>query len=59
MGFFEAFGRRVEQFKQTAEKTAAETADYRCRACDARFNTRANECPECGETAVTPTETKE
>lgn len=34
MGFFTKVGRQVEQFKQTAKKTAEENTDYRCRACD-------------------------
>lgn len=59
MGFFETVGRRVEEFKQTAKKTAAETATYRCRACDARFDTMEDPCPECGATAVAPTETED
>lgn len=59
MGFFTKVGRQVEQFKQTAKKTAEENADYRCRACDARFNTSGNQCPECGAKKVVPTRTEE
>jgi len=59
MGLFEKFGRQVEQFKQTAKEATEENADYRCRACDARFNTREDRCPECGATNVSPTRTEE
>ena len=49
MGLFKKFGRQIEQFKQTAKNTAEENVDYQCRACDARFATRHDQCPECGE----------
>lgn len=55
MGFFETVGRQVEQFKRSAKKAAAESADYRCRACDARFNTHDDQCPECGTTEIVST----
>jgi len=57
MGFFETVGRQVEQFKQTAKEAARENADYRCRACDARFEKSEDRCPECGAEEVVPTET--
>jgi len=56
MGLFETFGRRVEQFKQTAKEAAESNADYRCQACDARFDTFEDGCPECGATEVTTTQ---
>jgi len=59
MGLFEKFGRQVEQFKQTAKEAAEENATYRCRDCDARFNTHEGQCPECGAKEVTPTERTE
>jgi rRNA maturation endonuclease Nob1 len=53
MGIFNKLGRQVEQFKQTAKEAAAESADYQCQACDSRFHTEYEECPECGAAAVT------
>ncbi|WP_433623710.1 hypothetical protein [Halomicrococcus sp. NG-SE-24] len=59
MGLFEKLGRQVEQFKQTAKKTAEENASYRCQACHERFDADYDRCPECGAEQVTPTETAE
>lgn len=59
MGFFNEIGRRVEQFKRTAQKTAEESANYRCRACDARFNAYDDQCPNCGETEIARTDAEE
>ncbi|WP_323190117.1 hypothetical protein [Halostella sp. PRR32] len=59
MGLFEEFGRQVEQFKQTAKERAEETANFRCRACDARFNTDDGQCPECGAAKVESTKSEE
>ena len=59
MGFFREVGRQVEQFKRTAKETAEEDASRRCRACDARVNTRHDECPACGATEFTQTATEE
>ena len=59
MGFFERIGRQVEQFKQTAEESTAENADYHCRACGAGFNAHEGQCPDCGAKAVTSTEPAE
>lgn len=59
MGLFEKFGRQVEQFKQTAKAASEENADYRCQACDARFNTFEDRCPECGAKEVTTTQPDE
>lgn len=56
MGLFNRLGREVEQFKQTAKNAAEEDAEYRCRACDARFTTRHDRCPECGAETVEPTD---
>lgn len=52
MGIFRKVGRQVEQFKRTATEAAEEDADYRCRACDARFDAHEGRCPECGATEV-------
>jgi len=53
MGFFNKLGRQVEQFKQSAKEVAEEQADYQCRACDARFHTEYDECPECDTGEIT------
>ncbi|MFC7007364.1 hypothetical protein [Halalkalicoccus salilacus] len=58
MGIFNRLGREVEQFKQTAKNAAAEDAEYRCRACDARFTAQNDRCPECGAKEVEPTESE-
>jgi rRNA maturation endonuclease Nob1 len=52
MGLFEKAGRKFESFVQTAEEAADETADFACEACDARFHTARDECPECGGAVV-------
>lgn len=52
MGFFNKLGREVEQFKQNAKAAADESAEYQCQACDARFHTEYDECPECGAQEV-------
>ena len=54
MGFFERMGRKVEQFKRTAEEEAERSVDYRCRTCGERFRTDHDECPECGAETVGP-----
>ncbi|MFC6787212.1 hypothetical protein ACFQFH_15480 [Halobaculum halobium] len=59
MGFFERMGRQVEQFKQTAKNEAEQHADYRCRACEERFQTDYDECPECGAATVESTTDEE
>ena len=53
MGIFNRLGREIEQFKQNAKAAAEETADYRCQACNARFQTEYEECPDCGSQEVT------
>ena len=53
MGLFKAVGRRVERFKQTAQETADENAEYRCRTCDVALQTDHDRCPECGAKTVT------
>lgn len=58
MGFFNRLGRQVEQFKQSAQEVAEEP-DYQCRACDARFHTEYDECPECGAQEITSRTTTE
>lgn len=55
MGFFNELGRRVETFKRTAKDAAEEHADYQCRACEERFDTEHEQCPECGGDLVTAT----
>jgi len=52
MGIFNRLGREVEEFKQNAKQAADERHDYRCEACDARFSTAYDECPDCGADAV-------
>ncbi len=52
MGFFKRVGRQVEQFKQTATDTAAKESDYQCEACEARFHTMHEQCPECGGESI-------
>lgn len=52
MGFFENLGRKVEEFKRTAEETAAEEATHGCRSCGERFYRDHDECPACGADAV-------
>lgn len=59
MGLFERLGREVEEFRQTARRTAAESADYRCRACGERLHTDHEQCPECGADHVAPAESDE
>lgn len=54
MGFFNEVGRQVEQFKQTVQATVDESAAYRCSACDERFHSRREQCPECGATEIEP-----
>lgn len=52
MGFFENLGRKVEEFKRTAQETAAEEATHVCRSCGERFYTNHDDCPECGAAVV-------
>lgn len=52
MGLFNALGRKVEEFKQTAASSAESNADYLCAACDERLQADHEECPACGEAAV-------
>ena len=52
MGFFENLGRKVEEFKRTAEETAAEEATYVCGSCGERFFNEHEECPACGAETV-------
>ena len=53
MGIFNKLGRQAEQFKQKAKEAAGEQADYQCQACDVRFHTEYDECPECGAQEIT------
>ena len=53
MGFFNKLGRQVEEFKQNATEVSEEPAEYQCQACEARFHTEYDECPECGMQEVT------
>ena len=59
MGIFNTLGRQIEQFKQTAKNAADETAEYQCQACEARFHTEYDECPDCGANEVTPLSSRE
>lgn len=59
MGFFNELGRQVEQFKRTATNAAAGRAAYRCRACDERFESQHDQCPECGDGPVESTQPEE
>ncbi|WP_348611030.1 hypothetical protein [Halobaculum rarum] len=59
MGLFNELGRRVEEFKQTAENAADGNEMSQCPACDERFDSTHEECPECGEQPVGSTGTKE
>lgn len=52
MGLFENLGRKVEQFKQSSESVAAESATHECRDCNERFYAEREECPECGGDVV-------
>ena len=53
MGLFNRLGREIEQFRQDAKKAAAETEEYECEDCGARFQAEYEECPECGAEEVT------
>ena len=55
MSFFKRVGRQVEKFKQTATETAQKDATYQCQACDARFNTQHDQCPECETRSIVST----
>ena len=59
MGFFERVGRQVEQFKQTVTETAKANANYQCEACDARFYSQHDQCPECGAEPIVSTTAEE
>lgn len=59
MGVFKRVGRKVEQFKQTATETAKEKATYQCEACDARFYSKHDQCPECGAEPLRSTAAEE
>lgn len=52
MGLFNKLGRNVEQFKQTAADAADQQAEYECQACESRFHTDNEVCPECGASEV-------
>lgn len=54
MGFFSNVGRQVEQFKQTVQEVADESAEYRCESCDTALQTDHEHCPECGAESVVP-----
>jgi len=53
MGLFERLGRNVEKLKQQATAQAEESATHRCEDCETLLYADHNECPECGEAAVT------
>ncbi|MDZ5810601.1 hypothetical protein U4E84_04480 [Halorubrum sp. AD140] len=59
MGLFNALGRRVEEFKQTAENAAERAETVQCPACDERFDSTHERCPECGEETGESTESGE
>ena len=52
MGFFKRIGREVEQFKQTATESATQNANYQCEACEARFYSQHEQCPECDAESI-------
>ncbi|WP_324760184.1 hypothetical protein [Haloarcula montana] len=54
MGLFNKLGRNVERFKQTATDAADQQAEYECSACESRFHTDHDDCPECGATEIRP-----
>ncbi|MXR41543.1 hypothetical protein GRX01_09355 [Halobaculum sp. WSA2] len=55
MGLFNELGRRVEEFKQTAQDAADEREAHHCPACDEGFDGDHDRCPECGERMVEST----
>lgn len=59
MGIFNELGRKVEEFKQTAENAANENETSKCPACDEQFDSTHEQCPECGEQMVGSTGTTE
>ncbi|MFC6863347.1 hypothetical protein ACFQGE_07720 [Halomicroarcula sp. GCM10025817] len=52
MSLFNRLGKKVEEFKQEAESASREEATHWCPACEARFYTAHDECPECGHDTV-------
>lgn len=52
MGLFERLGEKVERFKQEAVAARDESADHRCRNCDAEIYSNQKQCPECGSTEI-------
>lgn len=52
MGLFERLGEKVERVKQQVDTAKAESADYRCRSCEARIYSDLDACPECGSEDV-------
>ncbi len=59
MEFFRRAGRKVEQLKQTATETATEHPNYQCEACEARFHTQHEQCPECGAASLISIQSEE
>ena len=53
MGLFNKLGQEIERFRQDAKKAAAETEQYECQDCGARFHAEYEKCPECGSETVT------
>jgi rRNA maturation endonuclease Nob1 len=52
-------GRGVEQLKRNVTAVAEEQAEYQCQACDVRFHTEYDECPDCGAGDVSSLTTTE
>ncbi|WP_160133914.1 hypothetical protein [Halococcus salsus] len=52
---FRKLGRQAERFKRNMDGGMEENADYECKACEARFATNRERCPNCGSEAVAPT----
>jgi rRNA maturation endonuclease Nob1 len=52
MSLFNRLGKKVEEFKQEAESASRDEATHRCPACETRFYTAHEVCPECGHDVV-------
>ncbi|WP_424001567.1 hypothetical protein ACOZ4I_16760 [Haloarcula salina] len=57
MGLFNDLGRKVEELKREVESASDDEATHRCDACETLLYTDHDECPECGESSVSPIET--
>lgn len=59
MGLFTKLGRQVEELKQTAQNAADSGGTYQCPVCDEQFDSKHEQCPECGEQIVGSNRTKD